>query len=614
MTANRPPQGGRKRVLLERESTGKRVMDQSRIRILCVVLFFMLCFGTVALRLVELGFKSHTENDAAIAIPAGGADENDADAEKAQIAALVRPRNLQRGNIVDRNGVLLATSLSTASLFANPKKMTNKEDAARKLAKVFPDVGYAGLQDRFKRNANFVWIKRNLTPREENAVNRLGIPGLYFQPEERRVYPHGRLLSHVLGYVGIDGKGLAGVEQYFDTRLRDKDENKDPVALSIDIKLQNILYEELSRGVAEFRALGGTGIIMDIASGEILAMANLPDFDPHRPTAAKDTDRFNRAALGVYEMGSTFKTFTMAMALDNGVVTMQDGYDASHPIRIANFTISDAHPEGRWLSVPEIYAYSSNIGTAKMAMDVGGARQQAFLKKLGMMQPVSIEIPEKGQPRWPADWKPINTMTIAYGHGMSVSPLHLIRGIAAIVGNGKLPNLTLVKDGNAKKLNGPMVVKEETVQEVRRLMRLVVEHGTGGKANVPGYRVGGKTGTAEKVQGHGYNAKAKLTLFVSTFPVDQPKYVLLTMLDEPQPTKETFGYATGGWTAAPITGRIIARMGPLYGIAPVYDVPADDAEKYWPNHDSSTEAKTPRTPFLQKFFGEDYIHAVAYSH
>ena len=318
---------------------------------------------------------------------------------------------------------------------------------------------------------------------------------------------------------------------------------------------------------------------MDVRNGEIIAMNNLPDFDPHEPGKSKDEARFNRATLGVYEMGSTFKTFTMAVALESGVANMQTSYDASKPIRVARFTISDAHPENRWLTVPEIFALSSNIGTVKMILDVGTTRQQEFLKKLGMFEPIAIELPERAAPLMPNPWREINTMTISYGHGIAVTPLHLVRAMASIAGSGQLLPVTLVKDGNAKRAPGAQVLSPTNVTNIRKLLRMVVEQGTGKKANAEGYRVGGKTGTAEKQGNGGYHKDQKLASFMGVFPADDPRYAVLVMVDEPKGNKSTYGFATGGWVSAPVVGNVINRIGPMLGVRPIFELPGEDEKK-----------------------------------
>jgi cell division protein FtsI (penicillin-binding protein 3) len=569
----------RSRKVIRKDSTGLRIIEQGRVRILCVGLFFALCFGSIAVRMIEVAV---IKNPQAMKITVANAD----DGASEEVEMTSSEKSLTRGDIVDRNGVLLATSLMTASVFVNPKEIKDVDEAATKLALVLKQ-NKEQLLKRLSSGKNFVWIKRNLPPADQQAVNSLGIPGLYFLPEEKRVYPHGNMLSHVLGYVGVDNKGLAGIEKKFDLRLRDGEMNHSPLKLSLDVRLQAMMHEEIGKAVSDFRAIGATGMIMDIKSGELLSMVSLPDFDPMKPASASDAQKFNRATLGTYEMGSTFKTFTSAMALDYGTVNMKGGYDASRPFKIASFTISDDHPKSRWLSVPEIYAYSSNIGTAKMALDVGSKRQRAFFEKIGMFVPVDIELPEKSSPQVPKNWQEITTVTTSYGHGIAVTPLHLLRGIAAMTNGGTLPNITLMRDTGAKN-KGERVISEATSQNVRRLMRLVVDHGTGGKADVPGYRVGGKTGTAEKVNAEGgYSKNSNMALFVSVFPVDDPKFALLVMVDEPKGDKSTYGYATGGWICAPVVGRVIARMGPLLSMKPEFDVPGDDAEKFWTDKENN---------------------------
>jgi cell division protein FtsI (penicillin-binding protein 3) len=582
-----------RKVIVE-ESTGARLITQSRIRLLSIALFFLLCYGSIAVRMVDVAVLSR---------PAAGVIAvSDAEGDGVEEVKVEQAGHSARGDIVDRNGELLATSLRTASMFANPREIRNPQEAAAKLEKVL-GVDRKLLYSRLSSKKSFVWVKRNLSPREQHAANSLGIPGLYFLPEERRIYPYGALLSHTVGYVGLDNTGLAGLEKQLDRRLRDGAQSREALTLSLDVRLQAIMREELKEAVEQYRALGGAGVILDMKTGELLASVSLPDFDPHRPARATDAAKFNRVALGTYEMGSTFKTFTVAMALEHKVVGMKSGYDATNPFKIATFTIQDTHPKKRWLSVPEIYAYSSNIGTAKMALDVGGERQRAFLENLGFMKPVEIELPERAKPQFPTQWKDINTVTISYGHGISVTPLHLVRAIAAVAGGGTLPKLTLMK-AEGSRAAGERVVREDVSKNICRLMRLVVDHGTGTKADVAGYRVGGKTGTAEKINAGGsYNADAKIASFVGAFPVDDPRYVVLVMVDEPKGDQSTYGFATGGWISAPVAGEVISRMGLLYGIKPRYDVPEDDAEKFWVEQKPKPVAPVEAKP---------YVHTAAY--
>ena len=471
-----------------------------------------------------------------------------------------------RTDIVDRNGVLMATSLSTASLFANPRLVLDPEQAALKLATALPDIDVKVIEKKLRSNRGFVWLKRHLTPRQQYAVNRLGIPALNFQREARRMYPMGSLAAHALGFTDIDNKGLTGIERYFDKELRTRQDN---MALSIDVRVQHVLEHELGVAMKKFSAIGAAGLVMDVTTGEVVAMSSLPSFDPNQPNAIAQDLRFNRTTLGVYEMGSTFKIFTTAMALDAGTVSLHGGYDATNPIRVARFTIRDFHAKKRWLSVPEIFMYSSNIGTVKMALDVGIPGHRNFLTTIGMMKPVAIELSETGSPLSPNRWREINSMTISFGHGLAVSPLHLVAGVSAMVNGGIYRTPTLIRRNPSETPVGKRVITAETSAKMRRLMRLVVKNGTGRNAAAPGYLVGGKTGTAEKVSGRGYKKKALISSFVAAFPMHKPRYVVLAMLDEAKGTKETFGYATGGWVAAPVVGAVVRRIAPVLGMRPI---------------------------------------------
>jgi cell division protein FtsI (penicillin-binding protein 3) len=539
-----------KRPAVKLEGAAKQVIEVGRNRLIITGALFALCFVVLGLRLFDLAVF-HNDETASRGTRAG-----------ATLAA--------RADIVDRNGVLLATNLETASLYADPSKVLDANEAATAIARVLPELSRADLFTKLSSGKSFVWIKRNLSPRQQWEVNALGVPGLAFQREERRVYPHGALAAHVLGFVDVDNKGLAGVEAYFDETLRDPARQSKPLQLSIDVRVQHALTDEVAKAVREFNAIGGAGLVMDVRTGEVLGMTSLPDFDPNDVRDASQDAKFNRVCLGVYEMGSTFKTFNTAMALDSGVASMSSSYDATHPIKIARFTISDTHAQNRVLTVPEIFMYSSNIGSVRMALDAGTQTQQAFMAKLGLLRRASIELPELGMPLVPNPWREINTMTIAFGHGLSVTPLHLATGVSAMVNGGVLMPATLVKADAAKSAAGTRVISARTSEEIRRLLRLVVMQGTGKKAEAQGYLVGGKTGTAEKVgAAGGYARKALLSSFVGAFPMTDPRYVVLVMIDEPQGNKETYGYATGGWVAAPAISRIVTRIGPMLGVPPV---------------------------------------------
>jgi len=475
----------------------------------------------------------------------------------------------ERANIVDRNGVLLATSLKTASLFANPRRIIDAEAAAAALIGALPELDSSSLVKKLTSNGSFVWLKRGLTPRQKDAVNRLGIPGLAFQVEAKRVYPHGRLAAHVIGYANVDNRGLAGAELSFDDRLARPTSGRGGwLELSLDIRVQHALTRELAVAVAQFSAQGGAGIVLDVTNGEVMAMVSLPDFDPNRVGEASSDALFNRASLAVYEMGSVLKVFTTAMALDAGTVTLSSGYDATRPIRVARYVIRDFHAKRRWLSVPEIFVYSSNIGAAKMALDVGASRQRAFLDRAGLLDRATIELPEVGAPITPSPWREINTMTVAYGYGIAVSPVQLASGVAALVNGGRMMPATLLRRDPQASGAGERLVSGATSRAMRGLLRLAVEKGTGGNAAVSGYLVGGKTGTAEKAGRGGYRQRTLVSSFVGVFPMSSPRYLVLVVLDEPNGTAATHGYATAGWTAAPVVARVIARVGPLLRLAP----------------------------------------------
>ncbi len=536
----------------------RQAIETGRNRLAVTAAVFAMLFLVVAGRLVHLAVL-------------GGAGEPTLARSHGEAAVVA-----SRADIVDRNGELLASNLTSASLFANPRMIDDAAGVAAKLAAVLPDIERSEVLARLSSDRSFVWIKRHLTPKQQYQVNSLGLPGLAFQAEQRRVYPDGPLFAQVLGYTGIDNRGLAGIEKYFDDELsRRAAAAAKPLQLALDVRVQHALKDELARAVRRFHAIGGAGLVLDARSGELLAMVSLPDFDPNQLDAEDEQARFNRATLGVYELGSVFKIFTAAMALDNGTVSLADGYDASQPIHVARYTIRDDHPKKRWLSVPEIFVYSSNIGAAKMALDVGGVEQKAFLDRLGLLRRPDLELPEVGLPLYPSRWRDINTMTIAFGHGIAVSPLQLVCAVAATVNGGVLVRPTLLKQERAAEPVGERVMSARTSTAMRRLMRLVVEQGTGKQAAAPGYLVGGKTGTAEKIGAAGYQRRKLVSSFVGAFPMNAPRYIVFALLDEPEGIKETYNFATAGWTSAPVVARVVTRIAPLLGIAPVDEAAPD---------------------------------------
>jgi cell division protein FtsI (penicillin-binding protein 3) len=475
---------------------------------------------------------------------------------------------VSRATILDRNGEILATNLKTSSLYANPQIIQNPTQTARNLAKIFPEVGFEKIAKELSKDSTFTWIKRNIHPRQKYEVNALGIPGLYFQEEEKRSYPQGNLTSHILGMVDVDNKGISGLEKYFTSQLaRSKDGENEDINTSIDIRVQSILHEELEKQFIKHKAVGATGIIMDVSNGEIIAMVSLPDFDPNLPSKIDPKTTFNIATAGSYEMGSTMKAFTVANGFESGAIKINDVFDATNGIKIGKFTIDDYHGKHRPLTVPEIIMYSSNIGTAKIAEKVGAENMRNYFKKFGFFDKMKFEIPELSHPLVPKDTSRITNITTSFGHGIAVSPLHLVSAFAALVNDGKYYNPTLVKNKNEKPLK--TIFSKHTSEEVKKILRLVVSEGTARKADVDGYMVAGKTGTADKLDARGrYDENKRISSFLAVFPVNKPRYAILTMFDEPKPSEDSFGYATAGWVACPAVNQIVTRMAPLLGLKP----------------------------------------------
>ena len=524
-------------------------MEQARNRLMVVLFLFVGGFALLGLRTVDLGLMQKV-------------------AERERTDWSTAPVLPRRADIVDRNGVVLATNLETPSLFAVPVEVRDPEQAAAQLTAVLPDLPLADVLARLQSRKGFVWIKRQLTPTQVWNVNALGLPGLKFQQEERRVYPHGNAAAHILGFVDVDGNGLAGIEYFFDDRLSDPGRVGEELRLSLDLRVQHALNDELEKAMAMHQAAGAAGIVLNVNTGEVLAGVSLPEFDSNHAAMAPPEARFNKLTNAIYELGSTFKTFTIAAGLEFGVVDLEDSYDAVNPIRIAGFQIRDDHPKRRVLTIPEIFVYSSNIGAAKLARDIGAVRQREFLTSLGLLRPALVEVPEVGLPLFPERWREINTMTIGYGHGIAVTPLQQATALAAIVNGGVLIPATLILQSRTLQTTGRRVISQTTSDHMRALMRIAVTKGTGGFADVPGYRIGGKTGTAEKSGSGGYRRDKLVSSFVGVFPIERPKYLVFAVLDEPKGTAETHNFAGGGWVAAPAVGRVIARIAPLLGIVP----------------------------------------------
>lgn len=507
---------------------------------------------------------------------------------------------LARADIVDRNGEVLATHLVTASIYANPKVILNAKEAAEKLAKVLPEVGFEVLYQRLSSAKGFVWLARHLPPKLQQAINQLGIPGVYLQKDHKRVYPYGQLAAHVLGYCGVDGNGLAGIEKFFDTKLQKTDV---PLKLSLDIRVQHVVHDELMKAITEYSAVGGNAMVMDLKTGELLAMVSAPGFDPNQPGQGLKEAAFNRNTLGTYEPGSTFKILNTAIALEAGTATVNSRYDASHPFQIGKFLITDFRGKNRVLSLAEALIYSSNIAAIKIAQEFGATNQKAFMKKFGIFKSPSLEIPEIGQPLIPADWKESTMMTASYGYGISVTPLQLISTVGGFINDGIVPVATLLFKGQIRNIdyqNQPRIISSKTSQILRDLLRMVVIEGNAKQANVKGYRVIGKTGTSYKLNKNGTygveGKRARIATFVGAFPHQDPTYIVLITLDDPKPTQKTYGFATAGWNAAPTGGKIIERMAPILGIHADLDAEDPVSSNKWLNVNHVVSADTLNAP------------------
>lgn len=476
---------------------------------------------------------------------------------------------IKRADITDRNGTIIATSLPTVNLYANPKKILNPERAAQRLVKILPELKYNDVLRKLSSKSSFVYLKRNLTPSQQYKINYLGIPGLEFENGEKRIYPHKNLFAHLLGSTNIDNKGIGGIEKAENERLTQSDI---PLALTIDSGVQDTIREHLAAAVKHFDAAGAAAILMDVNTSEVIALVSLPDYDPNRSVNPNSRSYFNMATKGVYEPGSVLKVFNAAMSLESGKVKVADKFDATEPLKLKYNVIKDYRGENRWLSVPEIMVYSSNIGSARMALKVGGAEQRQFMQKMGFFDELDFEITEKSKPIVPKRWSESTIATVAYGYGLALTPMHVITAFSAVVNGGIYHEPTLLKNSD-KKDNGYRVLSYNTSKQMRDLLRLVVTDGSGKRANVLGYEVAGKTGTANKLSANGkYNSKVVRTTFVSTFPVSNPQYALLVMMDEPKGSKETWGFTTSGWNSVPTAAKIISAIAPQLNVKANYDL------------------------------------------
>ena len=553
---------------IERENLRVRheqMRDQSRGRaegrLLILGAVFLMAFGTVGARMGTLSASTPEEPRTAYT--------------GSSILA-------QRADITDRNGNILATNLATHSLYAQPPFMIEKERAARKLVEIFPDLDEKRLIKDFTGKRKFLWIKKKISPEQMQQVHDLGEPGLMFGPREMRLYPNGSLAAHVLGGTSFGREGVhsaevigvAGVEKAFDSFLRDPANGGEPLRLSLDLTVQAATRRILYGGMKLMNAKGATSIMMDVHTGEVISVVSLPDFDPNdrpRPLTTgdqSDSPLFNRAVQGVYELGSTFKIFAVAQAMEQGMITPDTMIDTQGPLRWGKFRINDFHNYGPELTATDVIVKSSNIGTARLAQQIGAEDQRAFLTKLGLLEPTALEMVEAPsiKPLLPPNWSELSAMTISYGHGLSASPMHLAAAYSTIVNGGYKVEPTLLAGGRPR---GERVISEETSAAARDMLRQVVVRGTASFGEVEGYHVGGKTGTADKPKPNGgYYEDKVIATFASTFPAHDPRYVLIVTLDEPVETSGSEPRRTAGWTAVPVAAEIIRRTAPLLGLRP----------------------------------------------
>ncbi len=516
-------------------------------RLMLLLLMLVLGVAVIASRLIWLGMAG---SDSLSTINANGV--------------------IGRGDIVDRNGQVLARTIEAWSVGVHPTKLLgNADDLAAQLANLMPERTVDDYRAILKSGRNFTYLRRRAMPELVAQVNALGEPAMAFAREPERLYPQTTLAAHAIGFTDFDGHGVMGMERVLEERLSDPERRGTPVALSIDMRVQAAMESELAAAMSDLQAAGATGLVLDVATGEIVSMVSLPVFNPNKSGEAQPETLRNNVTQSVYELGSTFKPLTMANAIESGVVkNLGRRYDATEPISVGPFTIKDDHPQRRWLNVPEALVHSSNIVTARVADELGKDRAEAFFKLLGFGNPVQVELRERGRTLWPTSWGRASNMTIAYGHGMAVTPLHLANAYAAIVNGGILHPATLLKMPAGKAPKGKRVISEHTSLLMRKMLRLIVLDGTGKNANVDGFRVGGKTGTAEKPGVGGYSKTVNVSTFAAVFPMDAPRYVVIAMLDSPRGSARSSGQVTAAWTAAPVVAKVIARTGPMLGVFP----------------------------------------------
>ena len=527
-----------------------------RSRTIVALVFFALAYLVLGIRVSYVCLGNGINIDAAIS------DSSDSD--------IFRFKNpVKRADILDRNGEIIATSLPTVNLYANTKQIKNPKDVAEKLNYVFPEVPYEVFESKLNRKGAFIYLKRNLSPAQQVQVNNLGIPGLEFENCETRIYPHNNLFAHVLGKTNVDNEGISGLEKYMNERLTTSTK---PLHLTVDLGIQNKIRDELIAGVKQFNAEGAAAILMNVKNGQVVALTSVPDFNPNENIEVGERSMFNFATKGIYEAGSVFKVFNTALSLESGKVKVTDRFDTSHPVHYGRLRVTDPHGSHGRLTPEDILVESSNIGSSLEISLVGKKFQRKFLQSINMDKPLEeFELPEIAKPQFLSEsrWGEVSMVTISYGYGISSTPLHIISAFSAVVNGGLYRQPTLLEDSRHK---SKRVVSQETSESMRSLLREVVVRGTGKRANVDGYQVIGKTGTADKLENGRYNHKKSISTFISAFPEKDPKYALIVVMDDPKASKETYGYTTAGWNAVPISKNIISAVAPQLNVKADFDL------------------------------------------
>ncbi len=538
-------------------------LDKSGFRLRLIGLAFLCVYGLIDGKLIKLGLSKEA--------PAG------LKAAASDAVSGARPE------LLDRNGGVLAQDIKTMSVFAEPRRLIDKDEAVELLTAVLPDVDASDLRKRLGSKKGFVWVKRGVTDKQQQEVFRLGLPGVGFLPENKRIYPNGPVGAHVLGFTNTDNQGIAGIEKWVDNQgLGDlkgagfdvTPQDLKPISLSLDTKATYAVRDELMKGIARFKAAAGSAAIMDVNTGEMIAYVSLPDYDPNNPVDALKPDHINRLNVGTYEMGSTFKAISIAMALELNKVTLRSTVDARDNLRYGRFTIHDFHATHRILTVPEVFIHSSNIGTARMVMMVGVDGHKQFLRKMGQLTRLQTELPETAMPQIPAHWGELNSMTIAFGQGLNVTPLQAMMAVGALANGGyEITPTFLKRDKPDVRDESQRVIRPEVSESLRYLMRVNATLGSAKKIDIPGYFAGGKTGTADKlIHGHYSNDRVNTT-FMSIVPADKPKYLFFVMMEDPQAAEGTYGYHTAAWNSGEVCGKIMERVAPLLNLPPSLDLP-----------------------------------------